>query len=74
MAGGGAYYMISRSIGPAFGGATGFLFYLCYVLNCAFNATAFVEDIITTFFPNAPQAYTYYWWVHVALFNPTLSL
>eukprot|EP00036_Acanthoecidae_sp_10tr_P001377 CAMPEP_0182936398 /NCGR_PEP_ID=MMETSP0105_2-20130417/40156_1 /TAXON_ID=81532 ORGANISM="Acanthoeca-like sp., Strain 10tr" /NCGR_SAMPLE_ID=MMETSP0105_2 /ASSEMBLY_ACC=CAM_ASM_000205 /LENGTH=155 /DNA_ID=CAMNT_0025075487 /DNA_START=40 /DNA_END=504 /DNA_ORIENTATION=+ len=38
MAGGGAYYMISRSIGPAFGGATGVLFYFCYVINCAFNA------------------------------------
>ena len=40
MAGGGAYYMISRSIGPAFGGATGVLFYLCYVANCAFNVQA----------------------------------
>lgn len=45
MKGGGPYYMISRSIGPAFGGATGLMFYLCYVFNCAFNATAFVEDI-----------------------------
>eukprot|EP00037_Helgoeca_nana_P018203 m.174024 g.174024 ORF g.174024 m.174024 type:complete len:903 (+) comp24346_c0_seq1:73-2781(+) len=62
MAGGGAYYMISRSIGPAFGGATGFLFYLCYVVNCAFNCTAFVDDIMSTFFPHAPSTYTYYWY------------
>ena len=39
MGGGGAYYMISRSIGAPFGGATGVLFYLCYVANCAFNGT-----------------------------------
>eukprot|EP00948_MAST-09A_sp_MAST-9A-sp1_P003930 g3930.t1 len=45
MQGGGPYFMISRSIGPAFGGATGLMFWLCYVFNATFNATAFVEDI-----------------------------
>jgi hypothetical protein len=37
--------------GAPFGGATGVLFYLCYVANCAFNATAFVEDIVDTYLP-----------------------
>ena len=42
--------------------SSGVLFYFCYVINAAFNATAFVEDIISTFFPHLPSAYTYYWY------------
>eukprot|EP00039_Didymoeca_costata_P009640 m.127964 g.127964 ORF g.127964 m.127964 type:complete len:923 (-) comp14555_c0_seq2:1027-3795(-) len=67
MAGGGAYYMISRSMGPSFGGATGIIFYTTYVANCAFNATAFVEDIIQTFYPDSPHAVTLYFY-HGTLF------
>ena len=39
------------------GGATGLLFYICYCINSAFNATAMVEDIIQTYMPNAPKIY-----------------
>eukprot|EP00041_Stephanoeca_diplocostata_P023775 m.591542 g.591542 ORF g.591542 m.591542 type:complete len:945 (+) comp22380_c0_seq1:148-2982(+) len=67
MGGGGVYYMISRSMGPAFGGATGLLFYLCYVINSAFNATAMVQDLISTFFKNAPSIYFTYFY-HGTLF------
>eukprot|EP00040_Diaphanoeca_grandis_P024506 m.134735 g.134735 ORF g.134735 m.134735 type:complete len:961 (-) comp29756_c0_seq1:58-2940(-) len=71
MAGGGAYYMISRSIGPAFGGATGIMFYWCYVANAAFNGIAFVEDILQTFFPHLDSheyyLYTLYFY-HSTLF------
>lgn len=42
--------------------SSGVLFYFCYVINAAFNATAFVEDIMSTFFPHLPSAYTYYWY------------
>eukprot|EP01065_Artemidia_motanka_P049085 TRINITY_DN8054_c3_g1_i1.p1 TRINITY_DN8054_c3_g1~~TRINITY_DN8054_c3_g1_i1.p1 ORF type:complete len:1002 (+),score=269.86 TRINITY_DN8054_c3_g1_i1:74-3079(+) len=50
MRGGGAYYMISRNLGPSFGGSSGFLFWFTYCVNVTFNAVAFTETIQDTFF------------------------
>ena len=43
--GGGAYYLISRSLGPEFGGSIGLLFYLSQVLNTAMNIVGFIDCI-----------------------------
>ncbi|KAK7542406.1 amino acid permease-domain-containing protein [Phyllosticta citribraziliensis] len=40
--GGGAYYLISRSLGPEFGGSIGVVFYLGFVLNTGMNAVGLV--------------------------------
>lgn len=37
MRAGGAYYMISRSLGPEFGGAMAALFFLAYVIGSTFH-------------------------------------
>lgn len=53
--GGGAYYLISRSLGPEFGGSIGILFYLAQVLNTAMNIVGLVDCIrlgIGTSFPH----------------------
>ncbi|KAF9888718.1 hypothetical protein FE257_008293 [Aspergillus nanangensis] len=42
--GGGAYYLISRSLGPEFGGSIGIVFYLGYVLNTGMNANFGTES------------------------------
>ncbi|KAK9478341.1 amino acid permease-domain-containing protein [Lipomyces japonicus] len=47
--GGGAYYMISRSLGPEFGGSIGIVFYIGQVLNTGLNVVGFVEPILSNF-------------------------
>ena len=41
--GGGTYYLISRSLGPEFGGAIGVVFYLGCVFNTGMNAVGLVD-------------------------------
>ncbi|RYP79816.1 hypothetical protein DL769_002761 [Monosporascus sp. CRB-8-3] len=41
--GGGAYYLISRSLGPEFGGSIGVLFYLSQVLNTSLNIVGLID-------------------------------
>ncbi|KAK9462731.1 amino acid permease-domain-containing protein [Lipomyces oligophaga] len=47
--GGGAYYMIARSLGPEFGGSIGIVFYIGQVLNAGLNVVGFVEPILSNF-------------------------
>ncbi|KAF7551951.1 hypothetical protein G7046_g7572 [Stylonectria norvegica] len=55
--GGGAYYLISRSLGPEFGGSIGILFYLAQVLNTAMNVVGLIDCIRLNVGPAFPQGY-----------------
>merc|ERR1719394_545715 len=48
--GGGSYFMISRTLGPEFGGSIGVLFYAAYAVGCTFYLTGFAEEIRNTYF------------------------
>lgn len=41
--GGGAYYLISRSLGPEFGGSIGMVFYMGFVFNTGMNAVGLID-------------------------------
>ncbi|CAF9929163.1 MAG: hypothetical protein GOMPHAMPRED_005333 [Gomphillus americanus] len=47
--GGGAYYLISRSLGPEFGGSIGIVFYLGLVFNTGMNAVGLVDCLKSNF-------------------------
>ena len=47
--GGGAYYLISRSLGPEFGGSIGIVLYLGFVLNTGMNAVGLVDCLTQNF-------------------------
>lgn len=47
--GGGAYYLISRSLGPEFGGSIGIVFYLGFVFNTGMNAVGLIDCLIENF-------------------------
>eukprot|EP01029_Cantina_marsupialis_P007585 TRINITY_DN185043_c0_g1_i1.p1 TRINITY_DN185043_c0_g1~~TRINITY_DN185043_c0_g1_i1.p1 ORF type:complete len:562 (-),score=165.54 TRINITY_DN185043_c0_g1_i1:1812-3497(-) len=50
MKGGGAYYMISRSMGPELGGAAGIIWYLAQAVSVTFYVLGFSEGVYKTFF------------------------
>lgn len=47
--GGGAYYLISRSLGPEFGGSIGLMFFFGQAFNAAMNVLGFVESFVGAF-------------------------
>ncbi|KAF2200816.1 hypothetical protein GQ43DRAFT_441210 [Delitschia confertaspora ATCC 74209] len=47
--GGGAYYLISRSLGPEFGGSIGLVFFLGSVFNTSMNAVGLIDCFIENF-------------------------
>lgn len=47
--GGGAYYMISRCLGPEFGGSIGLVFFLGQIFNSGMNAVGIVEPLLYNF-------------------------
>ncbi|KAJ5708247.1 hypothetical protein N7488_008048 [Penicillium malachiteum] len=47
--GGGAYYLISRSLGPEFGGSIGIVFYLGLVFNTGMNAVGLIDCFVQNF-------------------------
>ncbi|KRY55351.1 Solute carrier family 12 member 9, partial [Trichinella britovi] len=76
--GGGVYYMISRALGPEFGGSIGVLFFVANIFSCSLYISAFTEALINNF---GPGGYTVdnalpsgHWWAFVYGFGISIVL
>ena len=61
VAGGGAYFLISRALGPQFGGAIGLALFLAQALSVPFYVLAFTNSLVLRFSNLAP------WFLTIAL-------
>lgn len=55
--GGGVYYLVSRSLGPEFGGSIGLIYFLGTVIGCGMNVLGFVEPLISNFGESSGTVY-----------------
>ncbi|KAG0051867.1 hypothetical protein BGZ83_003230 [Gryganskiella cystojenkinii] len=55
--GGGVYYLLSRSLGPEFGGSIGLIYFLGNVIGCGMNVLGFVEPLISNFGESSGTVY-----------------
>lgn len=67
--GGGAYYLISRSLGPEFGGSIGVVFYLGFVFNTGLNAVGLIDCLRQNFGKESGNWYNWLpedeWWSYL---------
>jgi len=66
VAGGGAYFLISRALGPQFGGAIGLALFLAQALSVPFYVLAFTNSVVLRFSSLAP------WFLPIALGTSTI--
>eukprot|EP00026_Physarum_polycephalum_P001680 Phypoly_transcript_01682.p1 GENE.Phypoly_transcript_01682~~Phypoly_transcript_01682.p1 ORF type:complete len:588 (+),score=56.39 Phypoly_transcript_01682:544-2307(+) len=59
MKGGGTYYLISRSLGPEFGGSLGAIFFAANIIGCAFYVLGLTETIVESSPWHLPDEYWY---------------
>ena len=51
------YYLLSRSLGPEFGGSIGLIYFLGTVIGCGMNVLGFVEPLIANFGESSGTVY-----------------